>query len=250
MSDVEALMWNLEKDPYLASSFANVTILDQAPDLDRLRRRLERATHVVPRLRQRVVPALGRLAPPEWHDDVDFDLDYHIPKMAVPAPHDMRALLDLACVLVSMPFDRTRPLWEFTIVEGLEGGRTAMIQKLHHAITDGEGGVRMSVEFIDFARDQAEPDPIEPADFADPDLATNVFASALETAGHNLRRGLGAGRRALDTSADLLRHPDRLPRSGPSWWRPVSRSPARWRWPTGRTRRCGPSAPSAAASRR
>ena len=66
MSDVEALMWNLEKDPALASSFANVTILDQPPDVDNLRSRLSAALVRVPRLRQRVVPAVGRLAPPEW----------------------------------------------------------------------------------------------------------------------------------------------------------------------------------------
>ena len=62
-------MWNLEKDPFLASTFASVTILDQAPDPDRLRARMKHAVDVVPRLRQRVVPALGRLAPPEWHLD-------------------------------------------------------------------------------------------------------------------------------------------------------------------------------------
>ena len=68
MTDVEAMMWNLEKDPHLSASIANITILDQPPDLDRLRSRLETATRTVPRLRQRVVPALGRLAPPEWRE--------------------------------------------------------------------------------------------------------------------------------------------------------------------------------------
>src|SRR5688572_31275578 len=129
MTDVEALMWNLEKDPHLSSSIANVTILDRPPDPERLRARLERASVMVPRLRQRVVPALGRLAPPEWRDDPDFDLDYHIRSMAVPAPGTMRALLDLAASIANHPFDRTRPLWEFVVVEGLEGGRAAMVQK-------------------------------------------------------------------------------------------------------------------------
>ncbi|MEO7555109.1 MAG: wax ester/triacylglycerol synthase domain-containing protein, partial [Acidimicrobiales bacterium] len=81
MSDVEALMWNLEKDPHLSSAFANVSLLDTSPDLDRFRRRMERAMHVVPRLRQRVVSGLGRLAPPEWHD-TDVDLDYHVRRVA------------------------------------------------------------------------------------------------------------------------------------------------------------------------
>ena len=101
MSDVEALMWNLEKDPYLASSFANVTLLDQPPDPDRLRARLAHAVSVVPRLRQRVAPALGRLAPPEWQDDPNFDLDYHIRHIALPAPGTERTLFDLAAVLAA-----------------------------------------------------------------------------------------------------------------------------------------------------
>ena len=161
MSDVEALMWNLEKDPYLASSFANVTILDQPPDPDRLRARMAHAVDVVPRLRQRVVPALGRLAPPEWHDDPDFDFDYHIRHIALPEPGTERMLFDLVAVLAAVPLDRTRPLWEFTIVDGLDGGRAALLQKIHHTVTDGEGGVRMSAEFLDFSR---EGQPDAPAD--------------------------------------------------------------------------------------
>ena len=212
MTDVEALMWNLEKDPFLAASIVNVTILDRAPDVEKLRRRLDRATYVVPRLRQRVVPTFGRLAPPEWLDDPGFDLDYHVRRVALPAPGDERMLFDLATVAAATPFDRTRPLWEFTLVEGLDGGRTAMIQKLHHTITDGEGGVRMSVEFIDFARDQPEPDLLPVEEHASEDVGpTNVFAAAADSATHNVRRGIGAGRRLLTDLARLARHPDRVP---------------------------------------
>ena len=64
MSDAEGLMWRLEKDPYLSSTFANVTVLDRAPDMDRLRARLERATHVIPRRRQRVQPVPANLTAP------------------------------------------------------------------------------------------------------------------------------------------------------------------------------------------
>src|SRR3954454_1685837 len=72
MSDVEAMMWNVEKDPFLSSTFGTVTVLDRPVDIDRLRRRLLHMVRRMPRLHQRVVPALGRLAPPEWHDDPDF----------------------------------------------------------------------------------------------------------------------------------------------------------------------------------
>jgi WS/DGAT/MGAT family acyltransferase len=219
MSDVEALMWNLEKDPFLASSFANVTILDQPPDPDRLRARMTHAVEVVDRLRQRVVPALGRLAPPEWHDDPDFDIDYHIRHIALPEPGSERMLFDLAAVLAAAPLDRTRPLWEFTIIDGVEGGRAALFQKIHHTVTDGEGGVRMSAEFLDFSREgqaDATPSPAAREDetAVEPEPSSNIFSTAAETAAHNLRRQLGRGRRAAEGAVGLLRHPDRVPAAG------------------------------------
>src|SRR5688500_14415430 len=119
MSDVEALMWTLEKDPHLSSTFANVTVFDRPPDVERLRRRLQRAVAIVPRLRQRVLPGLGRLAPPAWGDDPELDLDRHVLRVALPAPGTERQLFDLAARLAAEPFDRARPLWRFTVIDGL-----------------------------------------------------------------------------------------------------------------------------------
>ena len=214
MSDVEALMWTIEKDPALTSSFANVTILDRPPDVERLRRRLEEATAAVPRLHQRVAPALGRLAPPEWQDDPDFDIGYHVRHLALPAPGTERQLFDLASLLAQAPFDRTRPLWEFTIVDGVDGGRAALFQKLHHTITDGEGGVRMSVQFLDLDREgsgaaRAPAHPAEPA-APEPPGPANLFGTAFETVAHNLRRQLGIARRAAEEAAGFVTHPERL----------------------------------------
>jgi diacylglycerol O-acyltransferase len=208
MTDVEALMWNLEKDPHLSASIANVTVLDNVPDAARLRSRLATAITLVPRLHQRVVPALGRLAPPEWRDDPEFDLDYHIRSLALPAPGTMRQLLDLTASIVNRPFDRTRPLWEFTIIEGLEGGRAAMVQKLHHAITDGEGGIRMSEQFIDLSRDATE--PIGVGRIPPPAIETSLVDTTVETLTHNLRRGLGIARRAAEGAVALATHPSQV----------------------------------------
>jgi len=208
MSDVEALMWNLEKDPHLSASIANVTVFDVAPDADRLRARLERAVTMVPRLRQRVVPALGRLAPPEWRDDDDFDLDYHLRWVALPAPGSTRQLLDLAATIVNRPFDRTRPLWEFVVVEGLAGGGAAMVQKLHHAIADGEGSIRMSEQFIDLAPDATE--PIAPDRPVPEVLQTNLVGTTVDTLTHQLRRTLGMARRSVEEGAALVRDPRRV----------------------------------------
>ena len=214
MSDAEALMWNLEKDPYLSSSFASLTILDQPPDFARFRGRIELAVEAVPRLRQRVAPVLGRLAPPAWTDDPDFDLDYHVRRLGLPAPGTLRQLYDLASLLAGDPFERSRPLWEFVIIEGLDDGRAALFQKMHHTVTDGEGGIRLSEQFIDIARDATEPliKRSMPAPTSEP--PTNVVSAAIETAGHQIRRQLGVARRGVGGAAELVTSPAKLPRLG------------------------------------
>ena len=143
MSDAEGLMWRLDKDPHLTSTFANITILDKPLDADRLLRRMERATWVIRRLRQRVQPMPANLSAPMWVDDPDFDLPYHIRHIALPKPGTVRQLLDLANLITWDTFDPTRPLWQFWIVDGLRGGKGALIEKLHHTIVDGEGGVQL-----------------------------------------------------------------------------------------------------------
>ena len=161
MSDSEGLMWRLEKDPYLTSTFGTVSLLDRPPDFHRLRARMERAVVAVPRLGWRVQPAPVNLSAPLWVDDPDFEIDQHVRRIALPKPGTMRQLLDLATLLVVDPFDRTRPLWQFIVVEGLRGGKAALIQKMHHTITDGEGGVQMSLQYLDFERDAPDPPPLE-----------------------------------------------------------------------------------------
>ena len=103
----------------------------------------------MPRLRQRVQPTPVSLTPPLWVDDAEFDLDYHVRHVALPEPGTLRQLCDLATLIAADPFDRTRPLWAFFVVDGLEGGQGAIIQKLHHTVADGEGSLRLSMQFID-----------------------------------------------------------------------------------------------------
>ncbi|MEZ5251727.1 MAG: wax ester/triacylglycerol synthase family O-acyltransferase [Ilumatobacteraceae bacterium] len=65
------------------------------------------------------------------------DIHYHVRRVALPVAGSMRQLLELASLIASDPFERTRPLWQFVVVEGLRGGRAALIQKMHHTIADG-----------------------------------------------------------------------------------------------------------------
>jgi WS/DGAT/MGAT family acyltransferase len=162
MTDAEGLMWRLEKDPFLSSTFGTVSVLDRPPDFDRLRARMERAIWKVPRLRWRVQPAPMSLSAPLWVDDPDFDIDFHVRRTALPKPASMRELLDTATLMTLDPLDRLRPLWQFVVVEGLPGGKAALVQKMHHTITDGEGGVEMSLQFLDFERDAPAPPPVDP----------------------------------------------------------------------------------------
>lgn len=155
MSPSEAIMWAVEKDPALRSDFCNVTVLDRVPDDDRMHATIDRALAAIPRLGERVVSPPLRVAPPEWRADPTFEPDYHLRRIAIPAPGSMRGLLDLASSVTAPPLDRSRPLWEFTLVEGLDGDRAALIQRLHHAITDGVGAMRLSLSLVDLQR---EPD--------------------------------------------------------------------------------------------
>src|SRR2546423_14171388 len=134
MSSTEAIMWAVEKDPALRSDFCNLTVLDRRPTDERLNATMERALDAIPRLRQRVIGAPLRLVPPEFAEDPTLDLASHVRVVGVPSPGDERALLDLCASLSEQQLDRARPLWEFTIVEGLADGRAALLQKVHHAI--------------------------------------------------------------------------------------------------------------------
>src|SRR5690349_12408821 len=112
MSDEDALMWSIEKDPMLRSTITTVILLERPIDREVLRRTFERLTRVVPRLRQRVRSNLMSLAPPRWEIDPNFDLDYHLRAARVPGDGTMRDLLRMTQPIAVQGFDRARPQWE------------------------------------------------------------------------------------------------------------------------------------------
>ncbi len=214
MSDAEGLMWRLEKDPHLSSTFANVTVLDRRPDFDQLLRRLERATYAIPRLRQRVQPAPVNLTSPLWVEDPNFDLRYHVRHVSLPKPGSMRQLLDHASLLAGDAFDRTRPLWQFTVVDGLRGGKSALIQKMHHTIVDGEGGVQLSLQFLDFERDAPELPPLDPDLIAAAEEKAAAEAVPVDLLRELLNGGLRVPVTLLKQVKDLLADPTGIPEAG------------------------------------
>lgn len=212
MNDVETLMWNIERDPFLDPTFGSVTFLDAPMDTDHLRSRLLRLVDRNPRFGQRVLTPVGRLTPPAWCDDPDFDIDHHLRRLAVPAPGGRREVLDLACALVQVPLDRDRPLWEFVILDGLADGGAALVQKVHHTITDGEGGLRIAAEILD-----AGPEIPDLGDTARwgprPGRGPSPVGLARDAMVVTSRRLGTVGRRVLGGAVDLATHPTRIPSS-------------------------------------
>ena len=138
-----------------------MTFAGEAPAYDELLAALEGRLHLVPRYRQRLahVPlAQGR---PVWVDDPHFNLRYHLRHTALPAPGGEEQLKRLAGRLFSQQLDRSKPLWEIWLVEGLDGDRFAVIGKTHHALVDGVSGVDITTVLFDAAPDPAPTPPPE-----------------------------------------------------------------------------------------
>jgi len=162
MSAFETLTWRVEADPRLRSAFTLVDLLDRAPDWERLLNAHDWGTRMVPRFRQRVIEPALPVGPAMWAVDPNFDLGYHLRRVRLPEPGTIGQLLQLAQQLAMTPFDRARPPWEATLVEGLEDGRSAYILKLHHSATDGLGGIQLLSLLHSPTRDPS-PDKPEPA---------------------------------------------------------------------------------------
>jgi len=209
MEPTDAWIWYLEQDPLLRFTVTAVTLFDRAPDWDRLVDRAERACRVAPHFRDRVVSAPFRLAPPRWVTDEHFDIGYHLRRVRAPAPGDMSTVLDLARTTAMGALDRSRPLWEATLVEGVDGEGAAMVLKTHHSLTDGVGGMQLATVLFDLDPD-ADPAagdwPAPPA----PEALTPL-GLARDVAAHHAARlaegGARAAAEALPTLGRLARDP-------------------------------------------
>jgi diacylglycerol O-acyltransferase / wax synthase len=132
-------------------------------DAARIRAHVASRLHLVPRYRQRlhVVPMLRDTV---WVDDDAFDLGYHVRHTSLPRPGSEAQLRTRSAEILERPLDRRRPLWEMWVIEGLEGGRFALIFKVHHCMVDGVGGVALLVNLLtaEPLRDVPTPLPWEP----------------------------------------------------------------------------------------
>ncbi|MEX2556221.1 MAG: wax ester/triacylglycerol synthase family O-acyltransferase [Actinomycetota bacterium] len=116
---------------------------------DHVKEMIRSRLHLAKPLRRKLVPTPLNLDHPVWVEDNDFDLDYHVRRIGCPSPGSEEQLSEIVGDIASRPLDRTRPLWEVWIVEGLENGYTAAVAKMHHCTIDGVSGANFMVHFFD-----------------------------------------------------------------------------------------------------
>jgi diacylglycerol O-acyltransferase len=169
------------------------------PTLARVRRHLERRLDALPRYRQRLSRrATGGLSWPQWEHDERFDIGAHVTRAALPRPGGERQLLEWAADFWSHRLDRGRPLWRVVLLEGLAGGRWALVTKTHHCLVDGVGSVDAGVLLLD-----AEPSP---GRWKAP---TQTHASARPATPNSMRRLAGLPVAAAEAAVGAVRHPRR-----------------------------------------
>jgi WS/DGAT/MGAT family acyltransferase len=186
-------------------------------DVARINAHIESRLHLLPRYRQKLgfIPFEGR---PVWIDDERFNFRYHVRHTALPRPGDERALKALAGRIMSQRLDREKPLWEFWLVEGLDGDRFAIVGKVHHCMVDGAAGVGLLMQLLSPSPDET----VEPPGHWVPRPAPSGLRLILDEAVHRARspvtllRGLGRA----------LRHPgqarERLEETGTAVWEAIS----------------------------
>lgn len=200
---------------------AGVALFDAAPlksdeggiDIARIRDHVHSKLQYIPRYRQRLewVPYDRR---PVWVDDERFDFEYHVRHTSLPRPGTDHQLKELAGRIVSTKLDRSKPLWELWVVEGIEGDRFAVIAKIHHCMIDGVSGVDLTTILLNVVPDSTIEDAPEwvprpaptPTQLAVAEAAklTRRAIDRLSHLGETLKNGRSMADRALDKSSAAL----------------------------------------------
>ena len=193
--------------PAMHMHVAGVSVLAPREDgplrYDDVQRVVEARLHLAPKLRQRGLPAPGTPARPLGVDDDRFDLDFHLRRAAIPAPGGRLQLERAVGRVLSRQLDRSKPLWELYVYEGLADGRTAVLLKLHHALADGIGGMLIGSALFDLDADAPlgpppatswTPEQVPSWDELIRDALSDMGAHPIEAMGRAAR----APRRAID----------------------------------------------------
>jgi diacylglycerol O-acyltransferase len=177
------------------------------PAYDDLADHVRTRLHLVPRFRQKLAFPPLETGRPLWVDDPSFNLEYHVRHTALPSPGSEEQLRALAARVHSQALDRTKPLWEMWLVQGLDGGRFALLSKTHHALVDGVSGVDLATVLFDL-----QPAPAE-IEHSDAPWEPRRTPSRIDMAARGVRglvglpfdaaaRAVGAAARPADALAD------------------------------------------------
>jgi diacylglycerol O-acyltransferase / wax synthase len=157
LSGLDASFLQLEREGAHMHVASTLLFEGPTPDYDEFRDHVEARLDLVPRFRQklRFVPfGLGR---PVWEDDPHLNLEYHVRQTALPPPGSEEQLKTLAARIFSQRLDRSKPLWEMWLVDGVEGDRFAIVAKSHHCLVDGVSGIDVTAVMFDTEREPAAP---------------------------------------------------------------------------------------------
>jgi WS/DGAT/MGAT family acyltransferase len=177
------------------------TVSDGDFDYARVVRTIESRIHLIPPFRQRLIEVPLGLDHPVLADDPDFRVENHVHRSALPSPGTLRELAELVGDIAGRLLDRSRPLWEMWLVEGLEGGKLAVITKMHHCMIDGASGSSQMAQLLDL-----EPDPPLPEDAPawNPDPLPSRLDLARSALAPRFTGPLVLGRLLLGTAKGLI----------------------------------------------
>src|SRR5262245_41695913 len=181
-----------------------------APPYEDVVEHIRSRLHLVPRYRQKLAVPPGGFGRQRWVDDPRFNLEYHVRHTALPRPGDVERLLRLAGRIFSQRLDRTKPLWELWMVEGIEDDRWALISKTHHALVDGVSGVDLTTMLFDLEPDAPHLDSNEvwvphPEPSGAELAAASLTSATRRTLGLPLRAASLASRETLNGLAEVAR---------------------------------------------
>jgi len=132
------------------------TTVDGGISIDRVTEIYSKRLHLAPPFRRRLAEVPLGLHHPLWIEDPDFDISNHVRHTAIPAPGGTQELANLVSRLVAQPLDRSRPLWEIWLIEGLENGNVGLLSKVHHSAIDGAAGNELLVALLDLSPEVVE----------------------------------------------------------------------------------------------
>jgi WS/DGAT/MGAT family acyltransferase len=170
-------------------------------DFERFRAFIADRLPVLAPLRRRLVEVPGGLARPYWIEDAEIDLEVHVRRAAVPSPGGPREIAAMAEEMMAVPLDRSRPLWEMRVVEGLEGGRIALLAKLSHAMMDGMAGIKLMASLFNVSPEILPAPQVAPPE---PDEVPGTVGLLLETVPWLLRQPGRAIRATLVTASNAF----------------------------------------------